>query len=139
MNRAKGGRGRKGPLLFRSNIAGVKATLDPRDPRLNKTKWRGVAAPFIMHRANGLKRKTVCENMLGGSLSNTHRDPVLPTQPTVGFTELSQSGRKSILHLLSHIIRSHVDKRTIHLTFKEGGAEGRKQAARNVATWGAGR
>lgn len=32
-----------GSLSFRSNISGVKTTLDPRDLRLNKTKWRCVA------------------------------------------------------------------------------------------------
>lgn len=39
------------------------------------------------------------------------------TQPATGSAEPSHSGPKSILHLLSHIMRSHVDKRAIRLTF----------------------
>lgn len=43
--------------------------------------------------------------------------PVPHTQPATGSAEPSHSGPKSILHLLSHIMRSHVDKRAIRLTF----------------------
>lgn len=39
------------------------------------------------------------------------------TQPATGSAEPSHSGPKSILHLLRHIMRSHVDKRAIRLTF----------------------
>lgn len=51
--------------------------------------------------------------------THTHTQPILQT--TIGFSELSHSGRKSILHLLSPIIRSHVDNPTIHFTFKTVG------------------
>ena len=67
--------------------------------------------------------------------TRTHTHTVLQIQTTIGFSESSHSGQKSILHSLSPIIRSHVDNPTIYLTFKSVG-EKEKQKGENKVPGG---
>lgn len=79
---------------------------------------------------SAMHKKQTCwitKYMQGHALSHTHThlntkwDSTLQTQTTTGFSELLHSSWKSILHLLSPIIRSHVDNPTIHLSFQRVG------------------
>lgn len=57
------------PPCFPNNISSVRAPLDHWDVLLNKTKCcrcRPTVAPFIMWRANSLRRNSVCGSTLSG-------------------------------------------------------------------------